>query len=70
MHIFRNKAVQALVSAAALGILSSAGWLFAQTSGNTATLATHEQKLRNHESQIIELHKDVREIRDWTRSRR
>ena len=66
----RNRVAQAAIAAALTGLVGAVGWAYSQTNANTAILSGHEQRLNSHDRVIIEIHRDVREIRNWTRERR
>ena len=65
----RNRIVQAALAAAFTALVSAAGWAYSNASASIALLSAHEERLNSNERAIIEIHKDVREIRDWTRRR-
>lgn len=68
-NALRNNVVQAVVGAILAAVMTSIGWLYQQTSANTTSIAGQEQRITGVNNAVIEIQKDVREIREWTRKR-
>ncbi len=61
--------VKVVVAAMVTAAMTAFSWAYSQINANTAKLVGHEQRLDASEKTIGEIHKDVREIREWTRRR-